>query len=294
MASAGRGFLYNEKVHQLLKGFIVVSANTQDQSVPDHAEFRELLKKIGVTDAKGSLGDVLGSQGAGNVYFILLDPQGEIVHYWGLTSIDELAKGVAKLKAPPPPVEESQAKLTLPDLCASSDPGVPSGLRLFFRARGEAGWNANAMTIVQPVPMKADEWKALSYSDRPREIDAEFFRACVTEIFPGAIRAASSPRAPGFASKLPGTLKLEPAGSDEKFRYALLHGPVQLFYTRSLGNKAEPSEPKFSGTLQAVVKYGLTTPEVHSLRGMIDGNYLYMPGPNGTFKMTAAVESRPE
>lgn len=46
--------------------------------------------------------------------------------------------------------------------------------------------------------------------------------------------------------------------------------------------------------LQAVLKYGPTTPEVHSLRGVIDGNYLYQPGPKGAFKVTAAVESRPE
>jgi hypothetical protein len=67
---------------------------------------------------------------------------------------------------------------------------------------------------------------------------------------------------------------------------------VKLFYKPAPGNRASESEPKFSGTFEAVVKYGLKTPEVRSFLGVIEGNYLYMP--QNTFKMTAAVESRPD
>ena len=267
----------------MLTGFVVGWMESANHETPALAPFytkMSLVKKAGE------------GYGDANMRFFLLDPQGEPVHTWVGYNKNDLAKGIAKLKAPPPPVQDAKITLTLPDLCApSADPRFPAGLRLFVRAKGASGSSGSGLTIVQPVPMTVQEWKALSFPEQRKQIDADHFRASLTEIFPAAIRAVSTPRAPGSATKASGKLQFEPAGSDEKFRYALLRGPVNLFYKPTSGNRASETEPKFSGTFQAVVMYGLTTPEVHSLRAVIEGDYMYMP--KNTFRMTTTIESRP-
>jgi hypothetical protein len=86
-----------------------------------------------------------------------------------------------------------------------------------------------------------------------------------------------------------GTLTLSPAGTDERFRYALLGGTVRLTRAEDV---AAPGESAFDGVLQAVLMYRRGTSEVSSLRGVVEGAYISQG--RVRMELTAALESRPD
>jgi hypothetical protein len=132
--------------------------------------------------------------------------------------------------------------------------------------------------------MKPEDWKPLAFPTKGKEIDAELLRNWLVWIYPAGIRAADEKKP---FQKFSGTLRLEPAGSDEKFRYALLRGQVQL-------TKGSDTESAFDGQLEAVLTYRPDAAEVQSVRGVVEGSYLYRMRGTSREKLRVAIESRPE
>lgn len=219
-----------------------------------------------------------------NAHMLMLDAQARLVHaFLGYNTSgsrnptyfrDELAKGLAEMKLPR--AAAASAELTLPDV---KGPASPAGVRIFVRAE------TVSFVVVEAVPMKPEEWKALRHTGEAREIEAENLRSWWAQLYPSGIRAADQ-RKP--FKKITGALRLKPAGTEGKLRYAILSGAIGL--------AKEDEGSSFDGSVEAVVTYGLDGPEVGSVRGVVEGRYRYRPGrgEGEAIRIRAALESRPE
>ncbi len=219
-----------------------------------------------------------------NTFMFLLDPQGRLVHgFHGLSGrgegrsdyAAEIAKGLAKLKLPEVNLQKDRPPV-LPDLKQAA-PGVPAGVRMFVRHEGRK-------PVVEVVPMDADAWKPLFFPEKSREIEAETLRAWLIQMYPPAIRTVDQ-RKP--FQKIEGRLELTPAGADQNGRHALLSGEMRL-------SKGDDTQSAFEGTLQLVLTYRPDTPEVQTVRGVVEGDYLYRIRGTQRLPLKAAIESRPE
>lgn len=231
-----------------------------------------------------------------NVFMFALDSQGSVIHeFHGLPAGAravvpgrsnhevEIRKAREKLKVEDLQPRQAEGPLKgLPDLAATPS-ALPAGVRMFIRQDDPSNTVFSKMPIVEVVAMTEDEWKPLAYSAIGKEIDADVLKSWLVWFYPAAIRAADEQKR---FQKFSGTLMLEPAGSDEKFRHALLRGKVRL----SKGNDAESS---FEGELEAVLTYRLQTDAVHSVRGVVYGTYLYRTRGTNPQKLRVAIESRP-
>ena len=232
-----------------------------------------------------------------NVFMFALDAQGEVVHeFHGLPGSGrslgpgrsdhkvEIEKARKVLKLSNVDAETTGGLLPgLPDLNDSRS-GVPAGARIFIRQDDPSNSHFSQVPVVEVVPMKPHEWNALSFAERATEIDAEALRSWLVWLYPAGIRAADEQKR---FQQFSGTLKWEPAGRDEKSRYALLRGPVRLA-------KGDETQSAFEGEFQAVVSYRLDAPEVQSLRAIVEGTYLYRLRGASPQKLKAAIESRPD
>jgi hypothetical protein len=232
-----------------------------------------------------------------NVFMFVLDPQGRVAHeFHGLPGGRkgasagrsdhqvEIQKARALLKLPEARSGKAESPPRgLPDLKAVGS-GAPAGVRLFIRQDDPANTVISKLPVVEVVPMKPEDWKPLAFPMQGKEIDAEVLRSWLVWLYPAGIRAADEKKP---FQKFSGTLKLEPARSDEKFRYALLHGRIQLA-------KGGDAESAFDGQLEAVVTYRPDATEVQSVRGVIVGTYLYRTRGTSREKLRVAIESRPE
>lgn len=232
-----------------------------------------------------------------NVFMFVLDPQGRVVHeFHGVPGARrgsiasrsdhqaELNKAHAKLKLPERAAEAATDSLKgLPDLPAPNS-GLPSGVRLFIRQDEPGNSIFSKVPIVEVVPMKAGDWKPLEFPARKTEIAADVLKRWLVWLYPAGIRAADEQKP---FQKFGGTLHLQSAGSDDTFRYALLHGEIRL-------EKQNDSESAFEGKLEAVLSYRHDVPEVRSVRGVVEGTYLYRTRGTSRELLRVAIESRPE
>lgn len=138
--------------------------------------------------------------------------------------------------------------------------------------------------VVEVVPMHPDEWKVLFFPEKAKEIEPESLKNWLVQMYPPAIRTVDQKKP---FTKITGSLTLEPAGADAQGRYALLRGEVRLA-------KGDESESAFNGRLQAVLIYRADAPDVLSLQGVVEGDYLYRIRGTQAIPLTAAIESRPE
>jgi hypothetical protein len=230
-----------------------------------------------------------------NVFMFVLDPQGRVVHeFHGLPGRKaapgrsdhraELQKAQALLKLPQakPHKLEGPPK-GLPDLKALAS-GAPGGVRLFLRQDDPKNTILSKLPVVEVVAMKPADWKPLAFAPKGKDIEAEVLKSWLVWLYPAGIRAADEQKR---FQKFSGTLKLEPAGSDDKFRYALLRGKVRL-------EKGGDTESAFEGEIEVVLTYRRDAAEVHSVRGVVEGTYLYRLRATSREKLRAAIESRPE
>ena len=58
--------------------------------------------------------------------------------------------------------------------------------------------------------------------------------------------------------------------------------------------KSDDTESTFEGELQAVVSYQRNSPDVVSVRGVVEGIYVYRQRGASPQKLKAAIESRPK
>jgi hypothetical protein len=226
-----------------------------------------------------------------NVFAFVLDSKGLVIHQFhgvpggraaSASRSDyraELTKAIAKIKLPKERDAKERAALpALPDLQMTST-GLPAGVRLFLRQEGLP------LAVVETVPMGAKHWQPLALPDKVKKVDAELLKDWLIWLYPPAIRAADEAKQ---FQKFTGDLTLEPAGTDKSARYALLRGGIRL-------TKSDDKESAFEGTMQIVLTYSLDDKDVKSVRGAIEGDYLYRPR-SGTQRMPlkVAIESRPE
>jgi hypothetical protein len=226
----------------------------------------------------------------------VLNQRGEVVHeFHGVPGggrggpgrsdhLAEIQKARAKLKLPEDKPRKAGSPLWgLPDLKGQGS-GFPAGVRLFIHQDDPSNSHASQVPVVEVVPMKADEWKPLWFPAEAKTIEAETLKSWLVWLYPAGIRTADEQKR---FQKFSGTLKLEPAGADKDFRYAILRGKLHLA-------KGAATESEFEGGLQAVLSYRPDAPEVQSLRGVVEGTYLYRTRGTSPQKLRVAIESRPE
>lgn len=231
-----------------------------------------------------------------NVFLFVLDENGKVIHEshgvpggrrggpdradWSV----EITKALAKLKLPDAARARADRKPygSLPDL-AETATDVPAGVRIFV-SQGDAG-NAQRgrLPVVEVVPMEPDEWGPLEFSSEAREIPAETLKNWLVWLYPAAIRTADESKR---FREFNGTLRLEPAGSDERARYTLLSGKIHL-------GKGDESLSAFDGTIEAVLAYRPDKPDVQSVQAVVEGVYMYRQRGTSPQPLTAAIESRP-
>jgi hypothetical protein len=232
-----------------------------------------------------------------NVFMFVLDPQGRVVHEFhglpaGRTAAApgrsnhqaEIQKARAQLKLPPAQAAKVAGPPSgLPDLKAPGA-GAPAGVRLFIRQDERGNTILSKLPVVEVVSMKPADWKPLAYAPRGTDLEAAVLKSWLKWLYPAGIRAADEQKP---FQKFSGTLKLEPAGSDGKFRHALLRGKVTL-------TKGGDKESAFEGQLEVVLTYRPDAAEVQSARGVVEGTYLYRTRATTREKLRVAIESRPE
>jgi hypothetical protein len=156
-------------------------------------------------------------------------------------------------------------------------PGVPAGVRIFVR-------HQNQRPVVEVIPMNVEDWKVLAFPSEAREIEAETLRSWLVQLYPPAIRTADQIKP---FQKIVGRLKLEPTGGDQTGRSALLSGEIRL-------TKGDDTASAFEGTLQAVLTYRPDMTAVQSVRGVVEGDYVYRVRTTQRLPLRVAIESRPE
>jgi hypothetical protein len=267
------GPLSDPAVLKLLRPFVVTSWHGVEATMT-----REVKEVFGQSE-------VAKPPRRSNTFMLLLDPQGRLVHgFHGLSGRGvgrsdykvEVAKGLAKLKLPEGKTPDRERVAVLPDLKGAVG-GVPAGVRIFLRHQGRR-------PVVEVVPMGPEGWKALAFPEREREIEPETLRSWLVQLYPPAIRTVDQ-RKP--FQKVTGRLKLVPAGADKNGRYALLSGEVRLA-------KGDEKESAFEGAVQAVLTYRPDAPEVRSVRGVVEGDYVYRIRGTQRLPLKVAIESRPE
>jgi len=138
--------------------------------------------------------------------------------------------------------------------------------------------------VVEIVPMKAQEWRAFSFPEKAKQIEAEVLRQWLVQLYPAGIRTADQSKP---FTQITASLKLEPAGTNPKGRYALLRGKVRLA-------KGDDQESAFEGIVEAVLTYRSDEAVVQSLRGVVQGDYVYRMRGTDRMPLVATVESRPQ
>jgi hypothetical protein len=232
-----------------------------------------------------------------NVFMFALDSQGKVVHeFHGLPGggnsrapgrsdhIAEIREARERLKLPDDKHQITDGALkALPDLKQSGSV-VPAGVRLFIRQDDRNNSVFSRLPVVEVVPMNRDDWKSLAFAPNGKDVEAEVLKRWLVWLYPAGIRAADEQKR---FQKFTGKLKLEPAGSDGKFRHALLRGKVRL-------EKGSETESSFEGELELVLTYRPDAAEVQSVRGVVEGTYLYRTRGTNREKLRVAIESRPE
>jgi hypothetical protein len=268
----------------LLKPFLITAAHSGKANLDDlEPAVREVFTRS----------DLSKDPRRFNVFMFVLDPQGRVVHeFHGLPGNSpsrsdhqtEIQKARTKLKLPEakPDKPEGPPK-GLPDLRATGSK-VLAGVRLFIRQDDPNNSVFSKLPVVEVVSMKPEDWQPLAFAPNSKEVEAAVLKSWLMLLYPAGIRAADEKKP---FQKFSGTLKLEPAGSDGKFRYALLRGKVLLA-------KGGDAESAFEGQLEMVSTYPLDAAEVHSVRGVVEGTYLYRARQTTLQKLRVAIESRPE
>lgn len=201
----------------------------------------------------------------GNVFVLILDSEGKFVHGFPANpprrDPEYFRAEIAKAKVEFP--KEHKKLGGLPD---------GKGVRLFIRSRSD-------LPIVEMAPMK----DVFAYPDADREIDAAELREWFAHFYPPAIRTADQSKP---YKTVTGKFKLRAAGADEKTRYAILGGEFRM-------TKGDDGDSAFEGSLGAVLTYAKDKPEMATLRGAVDGVYLYRQRGEQRIPLAAALESRP-
>jgi hypothetical protein len=268
---------------KLLEPFVITSANYGHYEEP-----LSVLEK-GVREIYANSIFFKNPKGLStNTFLFVLDHEGRPVDQFAGGAgrsgdcYERLVQATRKLVLPSLPAKEAATLSALPDLTATPS-DLPAGVRLYLRVQAPKLPEATKLPIVEVVPMKAEQWRPLTFPSGVTEIAADHLKDTLVWLYPAGIRTADeTKRFQAFT----GTLTLEPAGADKEHRYALLRGAVKA-------TKASDKESAFEGTLDLVLTYGPDSPRVHSVHGVVAGDFIYRTGGIQRMPLTAAIESRP-
>ena len=191
---------------------------------------------------------------------------------------DQIDQSTVGMKLPKVAVKKT---LTLPDITGTTQ---PAGVRLFVSFEDNR-MHHYRVPVVETVAIQEAERKALRLPTETRTIQAADLRRWLEQYYPPAVMDGMG----GF-EKISGTLQFEPAGADAQSRYANLRGDVQFV----LDNE---SATGYRAKLELVLRYDKTSPELQSVRGIMEGSFPRQDRYGRTVesvRMTAAIESRPK
>lgn len=175
---------------------------------------------------------------------------------------DQLQRAIAYLKLPPHTAPLRPVRL--PSLPPSKTPlAVPAGVRLFIRLP-EHPQPAYRIPIVQPIALTSAEWATLAHPSASRTVAAELLRVWLEQVFPVGMKEMVGANI--HNDRVGGSLTLRPAGSDTKYRYAILSGMVAL-------TLAGRTQVEHDGTLKVVLAYPKTGSGIVALKGILNGTY---------------------
>ncbi len=157
-------------------------------------------------------------------------------------------------------IREKKHPLVLPNV---DEPGI----RVFVQLLDDR-MRAYRAPVVEAVALGKDDWKALEYPRKKRNVDAGDLKKWMSQVYPPGVMERTSQQTKKVyqISKVEGNLTLAPAGSNGKTRYALLSGRVKL-------TDEGPGDFSYEGKLDIVLTYGSTQTKVVSLKGVFDGIY---------------------
>lgn len=254
-----RASLSHPRVVEALRPFIVSFWGQQDREpIPDGIkEFYDVTGRVN-TNARCFVLDADGRCVGGFAGFP--DGASNPTGYSPDERADYLAGEIRRLSRKLE-LKPREAVLRLPD--------VKEGVRLFIRLKD--GPDSYRTPVVEAVE-GGEEKAVLARPERALKIDAAKFARWLRLVYPPGVNEQLKPY-----EKVEGTLTLAPADGGR----AILSGSVRM-------------DRAFEGTLRAVLTY---EGAVIRLRGVVEGVYPRFDKPRNAWrdwKLTAAIESRPE
>ncbi|HKQ40624.1 MAG TPA: hypothetical protein VJ063_21315 [Verrucomicrobiae bacterium] len=258
--------LSHPKVIEALRPFIVAFwGQANDEAIPKDIQ---------------PLYDASGRRSGSNVRCFVLDRQGKLLHSFNgfpgnnpnpmRYSTDEYAAYFCdeiNQAALPLKIKLRDTELKLPD--------VKNGVRLFIRLPEHRG--SYGAPVIEVVENKG-EWATLEYPKTPREIDAQSLSRWLRLCYPPGVNEQLEPY-----QSIQGTLSLKPAGEHQ----AILSGKIRL-------GMSDSENAPFDGTFDGLLTYQR---DKVSMRGVVSGVYRrhdHMHDREMHWKLTAAIESRPD
>ena len=202
---------------------------------------------------------VLNSQGKVVYWFDAMQNQGRPGQSLARYTNRELEKAADQLNLRSDRVP--RRAIRLPDLEQSR------GVRVFVSLKDDR-MRAYRAPIVEVVSLNDQDWKNLEFSDQTRTVSASSLIKWMSQVYPSGVMERTDPRSKEVyrIKSVTGELTQSPAGSSDKYRYALLSGTVQL-------TDEGPDNFNYSGKVEIVLAYKKDQTEVFALRGVYDGIY---------------------
>jgi hypothetical protein len=242
----------------------------QDADLPDPVQ-KVWQEKFARAHSRPQPGN-RGRQTQSNVDIALLDPEGNVVHWFD---------GFSQQGGSP----QALAQNTLRQLQTAADrldlPASPKKVRAVTLPPLEAGQGVRAIVtlhdqlmraysapVVENVPLSDADWAPLAYVNKAKTIDAALLDAWLAQIYPPGVMQRTDPvsKEAYRIERVEGTLTLTPAGTKGKHRFMLLSGTIRL-------HDEGDDDFSFTGKLNVVLGYPKGSDRVAALRGVFAGIY---------------------
>ena len=246
-------------------------------------------------------------KGQSNVDLAILDPTSRVVHHFdgfprtgrgpldlGAYTLEQVREGIDKLNEVPPKTKPSRVALpkteprplVLPDI-ADGEFGVRVIVQLL-----DDRMRAYRAPIVEAVPQKAKDLRALARPKKPRELDASELATWLSELYPPGIMERTNPKTKEAyrVASVSGTLRLTPIDAADGHSRAILSGTIQL-------TDEGPDDFTWEGELDLLLTYERRSSKLHTLRGVFEGTYPRYDRRRNEARLiplVAVFESRPD
>ncbi len=226
-----------------MKGFICASWGTFNgvegkgrSGVIKDRDVKDLFDQLAASEFKGFVDpDQAGFIRGSNATLVVLDAQGKVVHVFNEKPFEGgLKEAWEKLGLLPTQFPEKTA-YTFPgvkETAPSKGPGPAGGDYTFLaRSSGPAfrlfiDPGDRVKLVVESRAVGPEQKGALSWSSEPRAVEPGLFRNLFDTINPGGVARAADVVLPW--KEVAGSLTYRPAGSEGKFRYAVIAGPIRM------------------------------------------------------------------